>query len=191
MLSRLDNPVGTEMAGLVDLVSHKEWVFYDGECPWCISMARKWECTLRRRGFTLLPLQTPWVRAHLGLKPEEPLSEMKVLTHDGRGLGGGDAVGYLAGKIWWAWPLFLAAKLPYGMTILRRAYQWIAARRTCVSGACVRPQPTARSAKWPGWLLLAILPSLVVAVRHQLPPWALMWALAVSIYTGCKWLTWW
>lgn len=191
MFSRLDNSPGTEMVSSVDHASRKRWVLFDGECPWCISIARKLEGTLRQRGFALAPLQTQWVRAHLGLKPEEPLTEMKVLTDDGSSLGGGDAVAYLAGEIWWACPLYFAAKLPYGMPILRRAYRWIAARRTCTNGACARPQSTARAPSWPGWLPLVMLPSVVAATRNQLPPWALMWVLAVSIYAGCKWLTWW
>ena len=154
----------------------KRWVLFDGECPWCMSLVQKFESTLRARGFEVAPLQTQWARAHLGLTPEEPLIEMKVLTHDGGTLGGGDAVAYLAGRIWWAWPLYLIAKLPYGMPILRRAYRWIAARRTCANGACARPQSMTRAARWLGWLPLATLPPFVVSVRHQLPPWALMWA---------------
>jgi predicted DCC family thiol-disulfide oxidoreductase YuxK len=191
MFSRFENSLATEMVSPVGSASRKRWVLFDGECPWCNSMARKLEGTLHRRGFALAPLQTPWVRAHFGLNPKEPLTEMKVLTDDGSPLSGGDAVAYLAGKIWWAWPLYLAAKLPLGMPILRRAYRWIAARRTCTNGACAQPQPMTRAAGWPGWLPLVILPSVVVATRNQLPPWALMWALAVSIYAGCKWLTWW
>ena len=191
MFSGIDNSLGTEIVNLVDHSSGKRWVLFDGDCPWCINMVRKLEGTLLRRGFGLAPLQAPWVRAHLGLKPEDLFAEMKVLTDDGSALGGGDAVAYLAGEIWWAWPLYLATKLPYGMPILRGAYRRLAARRTCTNGACARPQPITSDARWPGWLPLALLPLCVIAGRHQLPPWALMWALAVSIYAGCKWLTWW
>jgi hypothetical protein len=42
-----------------------------------------------------------------------------------------------------------------------------------------------------GFLPLALLPSgaFLILAGHG-PPWALMWALAGSIYLGCKWLTW-
>src|SRR5882672_8710865 len=41
------------------------------------------------------------------------------------------------------------------------------------------------------WLPLSALPLMVVACRNLLQPWAFMWGLAVSIYFGLKWLTWW
>jgi hypothetical protein len=44
---------------------------------------------------------------------------------------------------------------------------------------------------WPGILPLISLPALVVWCGWTLPPWCLMWLLAVTIFTGCKWLTWW
>ncbi len=61
MFSLFDNSPGTEMVSLVDHASRKGWVLFDGECPWCISMARKVEGTLRQRGFALATLQTQWV----------------------------------------------------------------------------------------------------------------------------------
>ena len=163
------------------------WVLYDGECPTCIDLAKKFERTLGRRGFTLARLESPWVQACLGLDPRKPLTEMKVLTREGRSIGGADAVVYLAGEIGWAWPLVVVAKLPWGMPVLRRAYRWIAARRHCTQGVCARPH----SARWPGWLPLMVLPLSVIAVRSRLAAWAFMWALAIAIFIGCKWLTWW
>lgn len=41
-----------------------------------------------------------------------------------------------------------------------------------------------------GWLPLAIGPPLVFAIwPDKWPRWTWMWALAVTIYSGCKWLT--
>lgn len=190
MYSIMDKSAGTQEGRLAHSAYPTRWVLFDGECPWCISLARKLETTLRLRGFALAPLQTQWVRARLGLKPGEPLTEMKVLTGDGGPLGGGDAVAYLAGEIWWAWPLSFATSLPYGLPILRFAYRCIAERRACKNSACALPRRKTR-ASWPGWLPLVVLPSFVVALQKQIPPWALMWALAVSIFAACKWLTWW
>lgn len=173
------------------------WVFFDGECPWCTGLAWRFTSTLRQRGFGLAPLQAPWVAERLGMAPNELLEEMKVSTSEGILLGGGDAVAFLAHEIWWAWPLYWAAQLPFGMALLRRAYRWVATRRACAynnASVCTRTfTPTSSKSRkdWAGWLPLAILPFCAIAIRSQLAPWALMWLLAGSIYFGCKWLTWW
>src|SRR5690242_9799595 len=42
-----------------------------------------------------------------------------------------------------------------------------------------------------GWPPLLLLPVAVVLLAPpEWPRWAFMWALAFSIYAGCKWLTW-
>ena len=44
---------------------------------------------------------------------------------------------------------------------------------------------------WRGWPPLICVPVIVaLVVAQNWPPWAFMWALAGSIYLGCKWLTW-
>src|SRR5262245_44074327 len=44
---------------------------------------------------------------------------------------------------------------------------------------------------WIGWAPLLILPALILAARAVLLWWAFMWLLAMSIFAGCKWQTWW
>ena len=116
------------------------WVLYDGECPLCVGLATRLEPLVRRRGFALSALQTPWVQERLGLRPGEPLAEMRVLTAGGDPLGGADALLYVARRIWWAWPLYAVGRLPMVMPLLRRAYGWIAGRRDCINGACRVPR---------------------------------------------------
>ena len=43
---------------------------------------------------------------------------------------------------------------------------------------------------WPGWIPLVALPAIVSAFRGRLAPWAFMWLLAIAIFLGCKWATW-
>jgi predicted DCC family thiol-disulfide oxidoreductase YuxK len=112
------------------------YVLYDGECRLCIGMAQRYERTLARRGFQMVPLQTPWVAERLGLADGEIPNEMRVLLSDNAMLGGADAVVYLAGRIWWAWPLWLFGQIPGARWLLRAGYRWIAARRHCFGGAC-------------------------------------------------------
>lgn len=45
--------------------------------------------------------------------------------------------------------------------------------------------------RWSGWAPLILLPSLMFALRAKLLPWVFMWLLAVAIFAGCKWQTWW
>ncbi len=116
------------------------WVFFDGQCAFCIAWARRFGPVLDPRGFALAPLQDPRVQALLGLPLEQLLLEMRVLTADGRQYGGADAFLYLAQQVWWAWPLCALAKLPGMRGVLRAGYRWVAARRHCVSAACLPRQ---------------------------------------------------
>jgi Membrane bound O-acyl transferase family len=49
----------------------------------------------------------------------------------------------------------------------------------------------AQSQQWVGWMPLLLLPIGAFASRNLLPAWGFMWLLAVSIFAGLKWLTWW
>jgi hypothetical protein len=55
----------------------------------------------------------------------------------------------------------------------------------------VNSHKSLRSAGFIGWLPLLVLPSVAVFLHGLLQPWAFMWMLAVSIYFGLKWVTWW
>ncbi len=112
------------------------WVFFDAQCPFCVSLVRRFRPVLEPRGYGLAALQDPRVPELLGLPPEELLREMRLLTSDGNQYGGADALIYLAGKIWWAWPVYAAAHLPGARPALRAAYRWFAARRSCLNGLC-------------------------------------------------------
>ena len=170
-------------------------LLFDGDCPFCRSMVDRWRGTLERRGFELVPLQAEWVRRRLDLPEEELLREMRVLTPDGRVLGGAAALVHVWGKIWWAWPLWLLALMPGAKWLLERVYRWVADRRMCISGACslhAHPTPK-RGLAVIGWLPLLTLPAAIVACRSEFPEdlmWVFMWVLAGAIFMSCKWLTW-
>ncbi|MCI0355137.1 MAG: DUF393 domain-containing protein [Acidobacteria bacterium] len=113
------------------------WLVYDGDCALCTRLVRWLRRPLERRGYALVPLQAPWIAARLhlsyGVAPENLLQEMRVLTGDGRCLGGSDAVLQLAREIWWTWPLWAMAKLPSMGSLLDFVYRTVAKHRHCAS----------------------------------------------------------
>lgn len=163
------------------------WVFYDGACGLCSGSAKRFEQMLRDRGFAVTPLQTPWVRARLYLREDEPLTEMKVLTARGEILGGPDAVVYLCQSFWWARPLHLLSHIPGMKRAIKHVYNWVAVNRYRISGACTLHN----SFGWVGWLPFIVLPLSTFVIKPYLPAWGFMWALAFAMFAGFKWLTWW
>jgi predicted DCC family thiol-disulfide oxidoreductase YuxK len=111
------------------------WAFFDGDCSFCMGLARRFRNLLESRGFGLATLQDPRARQQLGLPVDEVLLEMKVLTAEGEQFGGADAIIYLARSIAWAWPLYAAAQVPAVREFLRAVYRWVAARRHCATTA--------------------------------------------------------
>jgi predicted DCC family thiol-disulfide oxidoreductase YuxK len=112
------------------------WVAYDAQCGFCSAWAGRTHELLASRGFHLVPLQAPWVKAHLGLNQNELPAEMKLLAADGAVSGGADAMLAIARRIWWAWPLFIISLLPGVTPALRSVYRRAARHRHCLGGKC-------------------------------------------------------
>jgi hypothetical protein len=53
------------------------------------------------------------------------------------------------------------------------------------------PMPGRSRQAWPAWTPLLVLPAAALAFRALLLPWQLMWTLAIAIFLGCKWQSWW
>lgn len=162
------------------------WVLFDGECSLCTGAAARFAPLLRRHHFDLAPLQAPWVRKRLGLKPNGPLVEMKLLAGDETIFGGADALVQIARRIWWAWPLFALAQIPGAMILFRAIYRYVAANRNCFGNACQLPKQN----QLDDYLPLILLPVPALLTRDIFPAWVFMWLLACAIFFGCKWLTW-
>ncbi len=113
---------------------------YDADCSFCTRVVDRLAAIFKRYGFETTPLQTAWVKEALGYSDpadaSELLKEMRVLTVDRQVFGGAKAIVYLAGCIWWAFPLRLMAFIPGFMWVLDRGYRWIAARRYCSATGC-------------------------------------------------------
>lgn len=126
----------TERSEKRSLPPCRGWVLYDAACQFCTRWAQWSARILGRRGFSIAPLQLPWVRERLRLPEAELLAEMRVLTVEGKVFGGADALVFLARQIWWAWPLWLAAQLPGMRLLLRVGYRHVADARSCRVQGC-------------------------------------------------------
>ena len=181
------------------------WILYDGDCSSCTASARRFDRIFRRRGFLFLPLQTDWVMKRLDLEPGAPLEEMRVLTSNGRDIGGADAVIFLGRQIWWARPFVALARLPGMHNVLDRGYRWIAAHRGCDHIGCSLKERRSLDRRfcksaaekppllefWPAWIPLIGFPPLALLARNHVAPWQFMWLMTGAIFLGCKWLTFW
>jgi alginate O-acetyltransferase complex protein AlgI len=161
------------------------WIFYDADCALCSGSAARLKRWLDRRGFRLLPLQTPGSAERVGVTTDALLTRVHLLTRDGRQLAGADVFVEVARQVKWARPLVTATRWPAVLPLLRRGYDWLAAHRYCFGGTCRVP----RRLPAVDWLPLAVLPMAALALRGYLANWVFMWTMAFGLFAGCKWLT--
>jgi len=178
--------LNTEITEITGDTPARGWVLFDGDCRLCVGSARRFAPLLHRHGFELAALQTPWVQERFDLMSGGQPAEMVILTSSGDVFGGADGILQIARRVWWAWPLFAAAKIPGITPLLHVAYRRLAANRHCLGGVC----RTTSQNRWSDGLPLVSLPAVALFTRDVLPAWVFMWVLAFSIYFGCKWLTW-
>jgi predicted DCC family thiol-disulfide oxidoreductase YuxK len=112
------------------------WIFFDADCRFCVAGRRRWGRVLERRGFAWLPLQSPGAAARLGVPEARLLDELRVLTADGRPLGGLDAVLALMRRVWWLLPLAWLFGHPALRPLAAAAYRRLARHRHCLGGHC-------------------------------------------------------
>jgi len=181
--------------------SRRGWLFYDGTCSLCISLARRFAPILARLHFSTAPLQSPIAHKALGISSDSPVTEMRVVVQSGQTAGGADAILLLARETIWGWPLVLISCFPGIRPLLRAIYRQIAARRHCLSGACSIDSETSPAttrameqrllpAQFAGrWLPLTFLVSAALFLHAHLVDWAFMWTLAGAVFMGFKWAT--
>jgi predicted DCC family thiol-disulfide oxidoreductase YuxK len=129
---------GPEAAGGVDAFWMQvwrltgPWVLYDGTCPMCRRGEQIFGTRLRRRGFRLTTLQSA-VGCHFA---QGRCDEMKVVTREGRVIGGAEGMAYLCDRFWWTRMLAWAWRVPVARRWMEQGYRWIAAHRHCDGNAC-------------------------------------------------------
>src|SRR5450432_266972 len=98
--------------GATDRSDFRGWIFYDGQCGFCSSLAHRFERVFERRGLHFTSFQASPDPQRMDLDPGTRPPEMRVQTVDNRSLGGADAVVFLSRQVWWGTPLALVARLP-------------------------------------------------------------------------------
>lgn len=105
------------------------WVLYDGDCSFCVDTAARFAGYFKKIQHEALPLQTPGWRERFGLSEEEWLREVRVVTAEGRLLGGAAALVYLARQRLWGRPAAWLLSTGWGYALLDRLYKAVARRR--------------------------------------------------------------
>ena len=115
------------------------WAFYDHRCPVCRATIGRWRRVFEARHIEFAALQSPWVRERLGLALGELPGEMKLLTPDGRILGGPVAIAWMCRRVAWLWPVGVLMVTPGLHAVTRWVYQWVARNRYCRGDVCTLP----------------------------------------------------
>jgi predicted DCC family thiol-disulfide oxidoreductase YuxK len=117
----------------------RAWAFYDQHCPVCRATIRQWRRVFESRHIEFAALQSAWVRERLELAAGELPEEMKLLTPDGRILGGPIAIAWMCRRVAWLWPMGVLMVTPGLHAVTRWVYQWVARNRYCLGDVCELP----------------------------------------------------
>jgi predicted DCC family thiol-disulfide oxidoreductase YuxK len=127
----MTQPVGDRIGPAV-----QGFVLYDGQCGFCSRWAKFWWATLARRGFQIASLDEPWVREKIAMPHDELLTDIRLLTTNGKLISGAEVYLYVARRIWWAWPFYAIFSLPGFSSLIHAGYRWFARHRYWFSRTC-------------------------------------------------------
>ena len=162
----------TEIADYGD--AKRDAVLFDAGCGLCARTVVRFGDVLERRGFRLLPLQSDEAAALAGASRDELMTQMHVVTRDGRTLRGVDGVRV---------PIMRRGMEALYRVIARNRYRLSCSVEATRAAKHRRVDPDLeRELRWAP----ALLPvAFVATLCRDLPAWAYRWSLAISIYFGC------
>ena len=105
------------------------YIFYDDQCGFCCLGVRLLHQRLLRAGYHFVPMQAGWALNALHVPSADSLGEMKLLTPDGKIVGGAEVWGEIARHTCFLYPLFILLQLPGMLSIAAAGYRFIATRR--------------------------------------------------------------
>jgi predicted DCC family thiol-disulfide oxidoreductase YuxK len=111
-------------------------VVFDGSCGACSAFIGEKKAFFENYGFSVAPLQEPWVRDLLKLDEDTLLKEIHLYTHSGKIVKGIDFFQLFATKVWWLKPLGLLLRISFLKPFFAFLYRAIAQRRKSISHAC-------------------------------------------------------
>jgi predicted DCC family thiol-disulfide oxidoreductase YuxK len=113
-------------------------LLYDVDCPFCRKSILRLGNMLRKHGFEIASLQSPWVIQRLNLPDKELFQDVRLLLPDGRQIIGADAYRYIMRRISWTYPFYVLSLLPLLSKLFDASYRKIAANRYCPSSTVCR-----------------------------------------------------
>lgn len=120
-------------------VDNKGWVLFDGRCGFCSWWVPRVGNILAKAGFSIAPLQTPWVRDTITLPPRELTNDIRVLLKNGLMISGADAYLYCMKRIRCMKLVGLFLGAPGIRFFTRRVYRLINRSRFGLSRICKLP----------------------------------------------------
>ena len=111
-------------------------VIFDGSCGACSAFIGEKRAFFEKYGFTVAPLQEPWVKDISNLSEETLFQAIHLYTPDGEIVQGIDFFLNVASKIWWLTPINLLLRLPILKSLFSFIYHVVAKRRRRISRFC-------------------------------------------------------
>lgn len=111
-------------------------IIFDGSCGVCSTFIGRRAEFFKRHGFSIVPLQEPWIRELTGLEECDLLQAIHLYTKDGEVLKGIDFIEKLASKVWWMYPIYLLMQIRVLKSIFAWLYAKFADNRQQISKIC-------------------------------------------------------
>lgn len=117
-------------------VGNSGLVIYDGSCGACSAFIGKKKAFFEKYGFTVAPLQEPWVKDISNLNEETLLKAIHLYTPNGEVVREIDFFQRVTSKVWWLAPIEILLRITILKPLFAFIYNAIAKRRRRISRLC-------------------------------------------------------
>ena len=111
-------------------------IVFDGACGSCSVFIGERRTFFEKYGFSIAPLQQPWVRELTKLSEESLLQAIHLYLPDHQIVSGIDFFLIVTSKVWWLTPMNLVMRIDSVKPLFAWLYNMVAKRRRRLSKIC-------------------------------------------------------